>query len=153
MTYPGIDEFLIQFFCFINGLRSCLISKVIIIFCAVSSSNKMKDSFIPSISQLNCAPSCFIQNCLPNIFITVCLSIHDASIADNDSRLPCGISNIDKNIFKVHLQLHQACLKLNCIFKRHLWRLNKSTTVVENCGCFRNKKHSITNLFHVSLNC
>lgn len=86
MADPSVDKPFIKGYgfwdVFISGF---VINTRVECLSSVSCSNHMDDCLIPSISQVNSAPSSFIQYRLPNILITVSRSVHNTSIAQDNS--------------------------------------------------------------------
>lgn len=150
MSYPCINQSFVQINSFLNRFIPCLVIRISIkLLCAICSSHEVNDGFVPSISELNCIPTSFIQDGLPNILVTICGAVHDSSIADDDGWGVTCLRNLSEDIFKLHLESHQRNLKFDGVRKCHFWCLDESTSVHEYCGCFGHQKHSVANLFQM----
>lgn len=85
VTNPGVYQFLVKSYSFIDSLTSCLVVGIgEELGCTFGSCDKMHDSIVPPVSQLNCVPSCFVKKSLPDMLVDVCASIHHSSVTQND---------------------------------------------------------------------
>lgn len=149
---PSIDQPLVKIDCFLQRFVPSLIALcVVMAFSAISSGDEMDHSFVPSVSELDGTPACFIQDGLPYVVVGVGAPIHYASIAKHDGWLVAGLGDLNKDILKVHLQLHQVDLKLDCIAEDHFWCLDQSTSDHQDGGCFWNNQNAVTDLLQVQL--
>ena len=72
VAYPSVDQTFVQGYSFRNVLVSCLVVQAgVELLSAIGSSHHMNDSFVSSISQVDCAPASFVKDCLPNVLVTV----------------------------------------------------------------------------------
>ena len=116
------------------------------ILSTVGSGHEMYNCLVPSVPQLDGTPARLVENGLPHVLTGVRAAVHDAPIAEDDRGLIARLRDLNKDIFKIHLQLHQIDLKFDCVTKAHFRRLDKRPANHEDGGRLRNYEHPVANL-------
>lgn len=149
MANPRINQLLVNTASFFQSLFSWVVVGVrslVKLLSAISGRFHVNDSLITTISQLDRRPAHFIQDRLPNVFIRVRSSVHNTTVIKNNRVFFRSLSDLNKNIFESHLQLHQVHLVFYGINETHFCGLDQSTPFFHNCCRFRHKQHSETHL-------
>ena len=89
-------------------------------------------SFVALVTQLDGRPTCFIKDSLPDVFVHVGLTIHHTAINKNDGMHVSHLSDINKEGFKVHLQLDEKLLEFDCLRESHSGRIYRYSAFLKN---------------------
>ena len=147
MSYPSIDEFLVKLNCILAGLiASLVVSRGVELVSAICCSDQVNDSFIAAVTKLDGTPGCLVENSLPYVFAGVSRTIHDSSVTEDDGGLILFKCDLDEDIFKGHLHLHDVDLEPNGVCEGELTGLDHGTSFHQKSGCFRHEEHSETKL-------
>ena len=150
MTNPCVDQTLIEVHSLLQILVSCLIIiSLVMIFGTVGGGNEMDHCLVSSVPKLDGTPTRLVKYSLPHVLARVRAAIHDTTITKDDCGLIARLRDLYKDIFKIHLQLHQIYLKFDCVTKAHFWCLDQCSANHENGGRFRNNKHPVPNLLQM----
>ena len=122
---------------------------MVVTFGTVGGGHEMDHCLVSSVPQLDGTPARLVKNGLPYVLASVGAAIHDTTIAKDDRWLITRLRDLYKDIFKIHLQLHQIYLKFDSVTKAHFRRLNQRPANHENGGRFRNNEHPVPNLFQM----
>lgn len=130
MTDPGVNEFLVEF----DGLLDRLVASLVVdigveLGSAICRRHHVDDSFVASITELDCAPVRLVEQSLPNLIRCVGLTIHNTTITKNDSRYVTLKRCFKEDIFEGHLRLHDLDLEAHLVHQCHLVRLDKASTL------------------------